>query len=115
MKKINNDNFVTIPRQTLNTLKSLLFSENGTDLSKIIDDLSFGKNDDLTAINVALTFKGLKPQIDASARKDYNGNQLVFVNYSLINDAVLAMNERGESCVYSGEDWFNKPLFAPNE
>jgi F420-0:gamma-glutamyl ligase len=115
MKKTNNDNFVTIPRQTLNTLKSLLFSENGTDLSKIIDDLSFGKNDDLTAINVALTFKGLKPQIDPSARKDYNGSQLVFINYSLINDAVLAMDEKGESRVYSGEDWFNKPLFAPNE
>ncbi len=53
--------FVEIPKITLNALKGLLFSDKGTDLSPIIEDLG---GDDLTAINVALVFKRVKPNYD---------------------------------------------------
>lgn len=58
---------VEISAMTLNALKQLLFSESGTDLSGIVKDLvAGGKNEDLSAINVGLTFKGIKPEMDMS-------------------------------------------------
>lgn len=69
MKNNSNNNMATmveIPATTLNALKGLLFnSENGVDLSGIINDLG---GDDLTAINVALAFKKLVPEIDRKLR-----------------------------------------------
>lgn len=59
---------VEIPAVTLNALKGLLFNDNGNiDLTPLINDLSVGLDEgrkDLMAINVALTFKGLKPEIE---------------------------------------------------
>jgi len=91
MKKMNAS--VTIPATTLNALKGLLFnSEEGVDLSPIIKDLTVGNdNEDLVAINVGLTFRGLVPEVDKTTRysKDYRELvQYTFVSYSMIRDLV---------------------------
>ena len=90
MKKIAS---VSIPVTTLNALKGLLFnSEEGVDLSPIVKDLTVGNNnEDLVAINVGLTFRGLTPKIDTTTRysKDYRDIvEYTFVSYSLIRDIV---------------------------
>ena len=86
----NQKGFVEMPVTTLNCLKSMLFSkEGGTDLTNIINDLG---GDDLTAINVALIHKGVKPQIDESPRFEHNWRKSFFryefVRYSLLLDRV---------------------------
>lgn len=94
---MKNQSMVNISVSTLNALKQLLFSdENGVDLSSIVKDISSGlnTNEDLTAINVGLTFKGITPEIDKTTRFD-NCNEYwrtysrcEFVSYSLILDKV---------------------------
>ena len=86
---------VEISAMTLNALKQLLFSESGTDLTGIVKDLvAGGKNEDLSAINVGLTFKGIKPEMDMSPRwggfNDYWRQYIAYtpVGYSLILDRV---------------------------
>ena len=79
--------FVEIPQMTLNTLKGLLFDNEGVDLSNIINDLKPNENDELTAINVGLVHKGLTPEIDKSARYVREWNSLIkweYVGISLI-------------------------------
>lgn len=93
MKK---NSMVEISAMTLNALKQLLFSEEGgTDLSGIVKDLvAGGKNEDLCAINVGLTFKGIKPELDMSPRwgnfNEYWRQYSAYtpVGYSLILDRV---------------------------
>ena len=129
---MKNQSMVNISVSTLNALKQLLFSsENGVDLSSIVKDISTGlnTNEDLTAVNVGLTFKGIKPEIDKTTR--YVGEntywrqyaRLEFVDYSLILDRVSAkrttisrekesnMWKEEEPCEFicSLEDWLNKP------
>lgn len=86
---------VEISTMTLNALKQLLFSEDGVDLTGIVNDLAAGgKNEDLSAINVGLTFKGIKPEMDMSPRwgnfneywRQYSA--YIPVGYSLILDCV---------------------------
>lgn len=90
----NQVSFVNIPTSTLNAIKSLLFSEKegGVDLSPIVEDLSVGNDcPDLVAVNVALTFRGLKPEIDTNTRygRDYQSIvEYKFISYSLIRDIV---------------------------
>lgn len=86
---------VEISAMTLNALKQLLFSESGTDLTNIVKDLAAGgKNEDLSAINVGLTFKGIKPEMDMSTRwgsfNEYWRQYTTYtpVGYSLILDRV---------------------------
>ena len=85
---------INVPVSTLNAIKNLLFSEKegGVDLSPIVSDLTVGDaNSDLVAINVGLTFKGIKPDIDKTTRyaKDYKELvQYTFVSYSMIRDLV---------------------------
>lgn len=86
---------VEISAMTLNALKQLLFSESGTDLTNIVKDLAAGgKNEDLSAINVGLTFKGIKPEMDMSPRwgnfNEYWRQYTTYtpVAYSLILDRV---------------------------
>lgn len=82
--------FVEVPQTTLNALKNMLFSNNeGVDLSNIISDLTpNAENKDLTAINVALTHKGVRVNIDERPhyRHDYKNRfyQYDFKGYSLI-------------------------------
>ena len=79
--------FVEIPQMTLNALKGLLFGKEGVDLSAIINDLKPNENDELTAINVGLVYKGLTPEIDKTTRFTNEWETLVkweFVGISLI-------------------------------
>lgn len=92
MKTLNST--ISVPVSTLNAVKNLLFSEKegGVNLSSIVDDLTIGnENRDLMAINVGLTFKGIKPEIDTTTRyqSDYRSlSELTFVSYSMIRDVV---------------------------
>lgn len=86
---------VEISAMTLNALKQLLFSEDGVNLTGIVEDLAAGgKNKDLSAINVGLTFKGIKPEMDMSSRwgnfNEYWRQYSAYtpVGYSLILDRV---------------------------
>ena len=86
---------VEISAMTLNALKQLLFSEDGVNLTNIVKDLvAGGKNEDLSAINVGLTFKGIKPEMDMSPRygnfNEYWRQYSIYtpVGYSLILDRV---------------------------
>lgn len=85
---------INVPVSTLNAIKNLLFSEKegGVDLSPIINDLTIGnENADLMAINVGLTFKGIKPEVDTDTRYSNDYRDLVeytFVSYSMIRDVV---------------------------
>lgn len=86
---------VEISAMTLNALKQLLFSEDGVNLTNIVEDLvAGGKNKDLSAINVGLTFKGIKPEMDMSPRwgnfNEYWRQYSTYtpVGYSLILDRV---------------------------
>ena len=85
---------IDVPVSTLNAIKNLLFSEKegGVDLSPIVSDLTVGDaNSDLVAINVGLTFKGIKPDIDKTTRytRDYKElTEYSFVSYSMIRDLV---------------------------
>jgi hypothetical protein len=86
---------VEISAMTLNALKQLLFSEDGVNLTNIVKDLvAGGKNEDLSAINVGLTFKGIKPEMDMSPRwgnfNEYWRQYSAYtpVGYSLILDRV---------------------------
>ena len=85
-----NNGMVEMPEVTLNAIKSLLFTDKGgVDLSSIINDLG---GSDLTAINVALVYKGAKPQIDTRSRYEWNyGNKyhrFDFIKFSLILNKV---------------------------
>lgn len=59
--------FVEMPATTLNALKNMLFTQDtqGVDLSNLIQDLTPNAElKDLTAINIALAYKGVQVQID---------------------------------------------------
>lgn len=90
----NTANMVEMPIGTVKALKKMLFnSENGVDLSAIIADVAEPENEDLTAINVALVYKGLSPEIDTNPRYTHWGEnkctKYTFVHYSLIRDIVF--------------------------
>lgn len=122
-----NNGMVEMPAVTLNAIKSLLFTDKGgVDLSNIINDLG---GSDLTAINVALVYKGAKPQIDTRSRYEWNyGTKYYrydFVSFSLILNKVeckkVAYNllESGDAeetgsydTVIDLQDWLNKTTNA---
>jgi hypothetical protein len=125
--KQNNNGMVEMPAVTLNAIKSLLFTDKGgIDLSSIINDLG---GSDLTAINVALVYKGAKPQIDTRSRYEWNyGTKYYrydFVSFSLILNKVeckkVAYNllESGDAeetgsydTVIDLQDWLSKTTNA---
>ncbi len=117
MKKPQNNNVVEIPSATLNCIKQLLFTsdKNGVDLSSIIKDLNFGKEDDLTAINVALTYKGISPKIDQLPRfeQEYDEYQeYQFLGVSLIKGAVFVQHIRHR--YKKDSDTFEVPEYNSN-
>lgn len=82
-------NTIELPIGTVKALKKMLFnSEKGVDLSGIIADVAKPENEDLTAINVALVYKGITPDIDTKPRFAQWGKEscakYTFVKYSLI-------------------------------
>ena len=111
--------FVEIPQLTLKALKGLLFTENeGIDLSSVINDLTPNEEmKDLTAINVALTYKGMKPEIDTSTRfsSDYrNVKCYEFISYSLILGVVNCKVIR-ERLPYDNNKLFTKEDFKSDD
>lgn len=96
--------FVEVPQTTLNALKNMLFSNNeGVDLSNIISDLTpNAENKDLTAINVALTHRGVRVNIDERPHyaHDYRNRfcQYDFCGYSLILGVVKCVRTYCELC-----------------
>lgn len=88
MKQIKKG-FVEVPATTLNALKNMLFNNEGVDLTNIIDDLApNAESRDLTAINVALAYKGVQIDIDKRVHYVYDWNNRFyahkFVGVSLI-------------------------------
>lgn len=85
---------IKMPKATLMAIKKMLFnSEEGVDLSNIIDDLAGVQADaDLTAINVALVFKGVTIDTGESTRYIYEYcryYEWTFESVSLILDQVV--------------------------
>lgn len=130
---------INVPVSTLNAIKNLLFSEKegGVDLSSIVEDLTTGnENRDLMAINVGLTFKGIKPEIDSTTRysRDYqNLVEYTFVSYSMIRDVVTCTrkviakwnSEKNDLCPFEDKQfqtttfslnaWYNEYSIDRNE
>lgn len=108
--------FVEVPATTLNALKNMLFTNNdGVDLSNIINDLTpNAENRDLTAINVALTYKGVDVSIDERPHYSYDWknryNRFDYSGYSLILGIIKAKRtlievaENGEEKIVSTSD-----------
>ena len=108
--------FVEVPTTTLNALKNMLFTKdgNGVDLSTIVDDIAVGENKDLTAINVALTYKGIQIDIDKRTRYSYDWknryNRFDYIGYSLIlgiikvKRTLIEVGEDGENIVSTYEN-----------
>ena len=90
MKKLNK--MVEIPIITLNTLKKLVFgNEEGINVSPIVDDLAIGLTEEakeIMSLHVALTLKGLKPDLDIpkiSFQASWRGvNVHIYQGFSLI-------------------------------
>lgn len=92
MKQVKKD-FVEVPRTTLNALKNLLFGNEGVDMSAIVDDLNLNPADrDITAINVALAYKGVPVEVDTTTRYEKHfGNHFTkheYVGVSIIHGLV---------------------------
>lgn len=87
---------VEIPATTLSALKNMLFSaDNGIDLATIINDVTVDcAYKDLTAINVALAYKGVKVDIDECPRYQYEWRNRFYrydyTGYSLILGCIKA-------------------------
>ena len=79
--------FVEVPQMTLNALKGLLFGNEGVDLSNIINDLQPNENDELTAINVGLVYRGLTPEIDKSTR--YYRDYMTLVKWEFVGVSLI--------------------------
>lgn len=87
---------ITISVAMANCIKQLVFSQTrGVDLTPIVEDI---EGDDMTAVAVALAYKGIKPEVDTTTRfrfgyqNTYYKNE--FVHYSLIKDMVTYKQTR---------------------
>lgn len=108
--------FVEMPIQTLNAVRKMLFSnEGGVDLTAIVNDITASDEyRDLTAINVALAYKGVEIDIDKRPRFEYDWKNRYtrydYVGYSLILEfvkvrrTVVEVSENGEENVVSTYD-----------
>lgn len=87
--KTSKTGFVQVPTPTMNAIKNMIFSaDNGVDLSTIINDIATADNKDLTAINIALAYKGVKVDIDERPRYNFDWRNRFwrydYTGYSLI-------------------------------
>ena len=89
--KTDNNGVYTISQPMMNCFKQLLFSANGgVNLQGIVDDLTFGQNNDLVACAVAFAYKGIKPEIDKTIRYEHGWQSYYAyeaVDFSVINNA----------------------------
>jgi hypothetical protein len=93
MKTTKQQKGIYMPQQTLQAIKNLLFSQEGDDLSNLLLDLSFGKQNPLIAINVALIHKGTKIEIDQAPRFSHicgkRFYRYAYLGHSLIKGEIL--------------------------
>lgn len=84
----NSCGFTTIPTATLNCIKQMLFSKQGIDLSNIINDIAvISENKDVIAINMALAYKGVKPELDTTVR--YETGWMAFNEYKCVDMSLI--------------------------
>lgn len=116
MKQELSKGLVAIPEPTLNALKNLLFSAEGTiDVSPIVDDLAISEDcKDILAINIALVMKGMKPGI-GKFRFKKEGSLLItweLTHFSLISGIVTvrisAKQYHSETKTFTDYDIFPK-------
>jgi len=83
---------VTLPAGTVELLCEMFTSDNGVDMSNIIDDLAVDTNRGLVAINLGLLLKGKVLQLPNVKYSTSNHNKYVCVNVlegnSLLKDIV---------------------------
>lgn len=88
-------NTITVNSATLSGIRKLIFAKNGLDLTNIINDLNIYQNDenaDLLAINLAIVYAGVKPEITPVVYDHWGKNKIskyTCVNYSLIQGTVI--------------------------
>ena len=89
MKNTNSNTEQTIPvsKSTLSAIKQMLFGKTGTNLATIVEDVTLGDNDDLTAINVALAFQGFKPEVDKTPR--FKSGWKGYSKYEVIKSSLI--------------------------
>ena len=89
MKNTNSNTEQTIPvsKSTLSAIKQMLFGKTGTNLATIVEDVTLGDNDDLTAINVALAFQGFKPEVDKTPR--FKSGWKSYSKYEVIKSSLI--------------------------
>lgn len=100
-----NDFYVSVPKTTLNSLKKMLFNSNdGVDLSPIIKDLSCNVENDIMAINVALAFKGIIPNVPRKSRYNREYGRTIYcldpVGFSFILGEVRVL----KTCITFNKD-----------
>ena len=97
--KTKQQNTTMVPNGTLKAIKSMLFSNcgEGIDLTHIVNDLIVDEAyRDITAINVALAYKGVQIDINKSTRYTHSHSnyfyKIEYINYSIIM-GMVAVNE----------------------
>lgn len=88
-----NQQAVELSNATLRGIRQLIFAKNGLNLDNIINDLAFqyDANADQIAINLAIVFAGLKPDIALDVYDVLNKGVILryhLTGYSLINQQV---------------------------
>lgn len=87
--KTKQNNATLVPNTTLNAIKNLLFdNNNGVDLTSIVNDIATSQNKDLTAINIALVYKGATIDLNKDTRYKYDYSDIyeefVYLSHSII-------------------------------
>lgn len=96
--KTKQQNATLVPNTTLNAIKNLLFDNNGVDLTSIVNDIATSQNKDLTAINIALVYKGAVIDLDKDTRYKYDYSdiyeELCYLSHSIILGNMEVMRTR---------------------
>ena len=95
--------YVEIPRATLSALKNFFVSENGVDVSPIIQDIALG-DEDLATINVGLVMNGMSVDLPKTAYgaiyHDHENKVYTFEAYTLEKVSLLR-----NQVLYSRKEW----------
>lgn len=86
--KTKQQNATMVPNTTLNAIKNLLFSDNGVDLTSIVNDISTTQNKDLMAINIALVYKGAKIDINTETRYKYEYSN-IYEEFTYLSHSII--------------------------
>lgn len=114
MKQVLPKGMVAVPTPTLAAIKAMLTSEDGIDVSPIVEDLAVSPDHkDFMFINVALVMKGKVPDI-GKYRYEKDGNLLItyeLTHFSLISGIVsvkkTALRYKAEGETFIDYDMIN--------